>query len=184
MVDTFNNYITQQISSITEQHILHLQNHAIRVAGVGICEDVIASVQRLVALCSCPPESIPYSSYQEVSSCKAAVESFLQIMNQDMDNEFAETCLGQVLTRVTEWCAVVGSQYDISSDEVWDYLSPVTPDTLYNLGSGVFEAKWWPPVPRMDVEILRGTEGITILSEFFQTQPKGIFSVRFSITRT
>ncbi len=51
------------------------------------------------------------------------------------------------------------------------------------MGDGHYEARWWKPVPVMDLEILKYTEGVRIQGKPFE--PKGLpggIGLRFSIT--
>jgi hypothetical protein len=53
-------------------------------------------------------------------------------------------------------------------DEVWDWIAPVEPDCLEDLGNGVFEAQWAAPVPGGDIEALRQMEGVHVLGDAFE----------------
>jgi hypothetical protein len=67
-------------------------------------------------------------------------------------------------------------------DEVWDCIEPAVPDCVRDIGHGVFEAKWAAPVPMMDIEILRRTEGILIHGDIFEPEDMACgIAVRFSL---
>jgi hypothetical protein len=63
---------------------------------------------------------------------------------------------------------------------VWDRIAPAVPDSLIELRGGIYEARWWTPVPRMDVETLLATEGIVIIGRPYEPDdlPMGC-AVRF-----
>lgn len=73
-------------------------------------------------------------------------------------------------------------QCQITEDDVWTLIDPVKPDHLDSLGNGIYEARWWKPVPIMDVELLGYTEGVIIQDRPYEpdTLPGGI-AVRFLI---
>ncbi len=64
---------------------------------------------------------------------------------------------------------------------VWERIAPVIPDVLMELRAGVYEARWWTPVPKMDVEMLLATEGIIIIGHPYEPSnlPMGC-AVRFA----
>lgn len=66
--------------------------------------------------------------------------------------------------------------------EVWNIILPVVPDTITMIDEGVYEARWWKPVPMMDIEILYRTHNIQLCSEPFEPDslPSGI-AVQFSV---
>jgi hypothetical protein len=70
----------------------------------------------------------------------------------------------------------------LPGDAVWELIAPAVPDVLQSLGKNVYEAKWWTPVPLMEVEFLLRAEGITIIGAPYEPDdlPKGC-AVRFSI---
>jgi hypothetical protein len=64
---------------------------------------------------------------------------------------------------------------------VWERIAPAVPDVLTELHEGVYEARWWKPVPKMDVEILLGVEAIIIIGRPYEPSdlPMG-YAVRFA----
>jgi len=72
--------------------------------------------------------------------------------------------------------------HPLTRDQVWDWIAPAVPDTLDDLGNNIFEAKWAAPVPALDIELLRDTEGVRILGDAFEPRhmPDGI-GLRFTI---
>ncbi len=49
--------------------------------------------------------------------------------------------------------------------EILALIAPAYPEQIEHIGPNVYEARWAPPVPMMDVEILRGTPGVLVLGE-------------------
>ena len=54
------------------------------------------------------------------------------------------------------------SEHVLTLGNVWNFILPVIPDTLHELDEGIYEARWWKPVPIMDIEILKRTDGIIL----------------------
>lgn len=147
-------------------------------------ERVLACAQRLAEICQLSPESATAELYGEACSCRDRLESFFKNMNQQLDNNFAETTIGQIRARSQTWCERANIQSQLSMNDVWDFIAPVTPDFLNYVGNGQYEARWWKPAPMMDIEILKYTEGVVICGEPFEPQNlAGGLAVRFSISR-
>ena len=74
---------------------------------------------------------------------------------------------------------------DVPIRTVWQILEPAVPDCLHALGNGLFEARWWKPVPMMDVEIIIHTDGLLMMGDPFEPAdlPNGI-AVRFSVVES
>ncbi|HLV36027.1 MAG TPA: hypothetical protein VKY59_12965 [Spirillospora sp.] len=143
---------------------------------------VLAALERLSDICYCPPGCASYSLYQEACQCRATLERFLKHMNQEPDKDFEETQIGQIWQRACGWCSEAGKLFQRTIHEVWDMIAPARPDALDYIGDGVYEARWWKPVPVMDVEILRHTEGIQFEQEPFEPkQLPGGLAVRFAV---
>lgn len=49
-----------------------------------------------------------------------------------------------------------------SLGRIWNFIRPAIPDTLCEVDEGLYEARWWKPVPQMDIEILKRTDGVAI----------------------
>ncbi len=76
------------------------------------------------------------------------------------------------------------SEQVLPISSVWDFILPAIPDTLCELEGGIYEARWWKPVPIMDVEILKRTDGVVIDGVPFEpdTLYDGI-AVRFRLSQ-
>lgn len=168
--------LSQQIVSITQQHLNDLQ-----LDTNSLQQQVLLSAQQLVTLCNHMPENTTLQVYHEVYLKKALIEHFLKLMNQESDSNFTQSDLGRVLASADIWFRHASRYYQPNIDDIWSLISPVMPDSMYNINNGIYEAKWWPPVPQMDIEILRRTERIIVLSENQTGQPTGIYTVRFSV---
>lgn len=68
---------------------------------------------------------------------------------------------------------------------VWERIKPAVPDVLNEIAPGVYEARWWQPVPEKEIETLlqlAPSEGLIILDAPYEpeTLPQGI-AVRFRL---
>lgn len=65
---------------------------------------------------------------------------------------------------------------------IWKCIEPAVPDCLEQVEPEVYEARWWKPVPTIDLEILRHADGVAVLGEPYEPHhlPAGI-AVRFTI---
>ena len=67
--------------------------------------------------------------------------------------------------------------------DVLRLIDPVDPENLRWVGGGVYEARWCPPVPLMEVEVLRRTPGVALESQPFElAELPGWLAVRFRLT--
>jgi hypothetical protein len=145
-------------------------------------ESVLACLERLTEICQYPPQRASSELYCEVCECQDDLQTFLNIMNQPLDSDFKTTYIGQVLTRAQSW-RIAAQKAQRPIKDVWEFISPAIPDHLEHLGDGQYEALWWKPVPVMDIEILKYTEGVMISGEPFE--PMGLsggLALQFSIT--
>ena len=53
---------------------------------------------------------------------------------------------------------------------VWAFIHPAIPDTLREVDRGLYEARWWKPVPKMDIEILKHTDGVILEGSPFEPE--------------
>ena len=101
-------------------------------------------------------------------------------MNQLISPFFEETTIGQIWTLANDWHQAASKQFQITIQDVWNTISPAMPDRLIDIGNGEYEARWWKPVPMMDIEILNRTEAVLIYGEPFEPQNlKGGLACRF-----
>ena len=145
--------------------------------------DLLDRIDRLVEIVKIPARAATTEHYVEACECQDSLAAFLRVMNQTASRNFAEdTMIGSVLAQAERWRKDVARELEQTTTDVWELIAPVAPDHLADLGSGLYEARWWKPVPVMDVEILKYTEGVSICSEPFE--PPGLsggLALRFSI---
>lgn len=66
--------------------------------------------------------------------------------------------------------------------DVLQLIDPIDPDTLQHIGNGVYEARWFPPVPQEQIEALRAAEIVTVSEPFVPDGlPSGWTAVRFTV---
>lgn len=63
---------------------------------------------------------------------------------------------------------------------IWKVLEPAVPDCLKEVEAGVFEARWWTPVPMNEVDMIQFNDEIVILETPYEPEnlPGGV-AVRF-----
>jgi hypothetical protein len=176
--------ISEQIITIACEHAAKIERYAHPSSQQ---EELIASLSlalnRLADTVQFAPEDASKSQYsQAVQDCKC-VEAFLELMDQKMDSQFQNTPIGKVITDARNWCCKVEkSRTIVNRDEIWEKLTPCTPDHIKALSEGIFEAVWAAPIPWMDVEILKRTEGVRVLGDVYEPKmlPGGM-AVRFLV---
>lgn len=176
--------ISHQIKDAITKHLEDLNEHLmlpVKAAGQ-VPDHILSCVSRLAEIAETPVESATSDMYEELYHCQSELAAFLKLLNQDIGSDFKETLLGEVWARANAWWEAGMQSAQVSVKQVWELLSPVQPDRIEDLGDGVYEARWWTPVPVMDVEILRRTEGVMIHSEPYEPQTlAGGLAVRFSV---
>ncbi len=184
MEPSLRSVLVHQIRHIVDMHLEQLKQHIpLKLpdsAAEYIPDHIITNLERLSELCEYASNTAPYCVYQEAAERLDEVEDFFRWMNQEMSSEFERTDIGRIWACASNWCKAAAPK--ISIKEVWQLISPAEPDTLKEVGQGVYEAKWWKPVPMMDIEILKRTEGVRIDQEPYETPnlPK-VMTVRFSL---
>ena len=145
--------------------------------------ELLDRVDRLVEITNIPARSATTEHYVEACECQDSLAAFLSVMNQTVSRNFAEdTMIGNVLAQAERWRKDVARELEQTTTDVWELIAPVAPDHLADLGNGQYEARWWKPVPVMDVEILKYTEGVSICTEPFEPpELSGGLALRFSI---
>lgn len=175
----------QEIHYIIANHLAEL-GHYVPVpqdTENSVPEEVLACVELLSEISLHSPRSVSYEVYRESCNCLEVFQSFLQTMNQKVDAEFQATNIGQVYAKAKGWQRLAEQNFKVTLNEAWDILAPAIPDHLEDLGDGQFEARWWKPVPVMDIEIIKYTEGVEIQGKPFE--PRGLpggLGLRFTLT--
>lgn len=176
--------LSSEVHQIIRDHIDRL-SHYTNLTETGESEEtreVIYCFERLAQICDCPPDTYAYTSYEEAIQRLSIVEEFLRLTKQQKDSAFYKTYLGHIYAQANRWCSTMGREFGSSVDQVWELIAPVMPDCLSEIQSCVYEAKWWKPVPLMDIEILKRTEGVIVYGDSYETYdlPNGL-AVRFSV---
>ena len=176
--------ISAQISEMIGLHIQEMDRYiSLQDASQLEAPAVLNRFCRLADICDQPPAYASQEDYLEAQSCLEEIEGFIRAMNQDIDEAFGTTEIGEFVSHCTRWRKSAADQFRFTLDDVWDIIAPVVPDHMEELSQGMYEAQWWFPVPKMDIEILIRSEGVVITEPPFEPAhlPGGL-SVRFSVT--
>ena len=177
--------LSQEIKKIVIKHLNELSRY---IPAPTHLDDsapahIVICLERLSEICQCSPNETSYEIYVEACACHDQLEVFLDSMSHVRDRAFEETNIGQIWLRECLWLQIAAEQFQPVKSEVWNLMAPVVPDRLLNLGNGQYEARWWKPVPMMDVEILKGTAGILVHGDPFEpSNLAGGLACRFSIS--
>ena len=182
---TINENLCEEISVIITNHMKELGRYfpfAKSLPGQAP-ESILACTERLAEICGTSPRTAVYESYRDATECYEVLKSFLETMNQPLDLEFQNTGIGQIYLAATTWRQIASRKFQITLDEAWDLINPAEPDHLEDLGDGHYEARWWKPVPVMDLEMLKYTEGVFISGKPFEPKdlPGGL-ALRFTLS--
>jgi hypothetical protein len=184
MAYPLNTTLSSEVRQIMRNHINQLNQYTNLIESEESKEvkEIIVSFEQLQRICAYPPDMSDYATYEDAVQCLATTEQFLRLTYQPKDAAFYKTYIGQIYAQANQWCSIVGQQFGFSIDKVWELIAPAVPDCLSEVQSCVYEAKWWKPVPLMDIEILKRTEGIIIYGDIYEIGdlPKGL-AVRFSV---
>ncbi len=176
--------LRSEVQKIIHNHINCLSAYAVLVETEAADEtnEIIQQLESLAQICGYSPESCTLATYEEAIQSLVTLDEFLRVTNQQKDSAFYRTSIGQIYTQAERWCSAAGQQFNASVDKVWELIDPVVPDCLSEIQCCLYEAKWWKPVPLMDIEILKRTVGVTVYGDIYELGdlPKGI-AVRFSI---
>jgi hypothetical protein len=179
-----NTTITHQVVSIISAHIADLQDYVpLTEVEIPHPQTILEQIDWLVKTTASPPEMSTAATCEEMFYMLAQLEAFLSEMNQHIDEAFIETPLGQIWLRAQQWYEFAAqSSIRAPIKEVWGRLKPAVPDCLNELDDGSYIAKWWKPVPMMDVEIIIRTESLVVHGDPYEPDdlPGGI-AVHFSV---
>lgn len=182
-----NSALCDQVNEIIGSHLTSLGRFvpAANLVAESAPDRVVGNLERIAEIAQTPPRSASFELFREMCECLDNLEAFLSTMNQPLDFDFCETNIGQIMAQAAEWRQLSGRKHRMSINQVWDFIAPANPDHLEDLGDGRYEARWWIPVPIMDIEILKYTEGVYISGEPYEPRnlPGGL-ALRFSITAT
>lgn len=138
-------------------------------------------VRQLSALCEYSQE------YLSLESCNALlmhIEVLESHLESGLQNNKAQ--IQAVLTRAyAHYERLQTIQPQLPLETVWSILTPIIPDRLEDLGHGIYEAKWWKPVPMNEVHMLLAAETVHIHDKPYEpAKLPGGLAVRFSIRNT
>jgi len=181
---TFRTEIQSQIHDLLVEHLKEVSQY---LSGAGLHPQrgaqIIDDVENLANICQIAPEAASPGMFYAAQTALKRFDSFLQLINQDRDTCFCSTSAGVIWQRATCWCETVRRLYShIPLDQVWDVIAPAMPDTLNDIGGGIYEAIWAAPVPPMDIEILNRTPQVEVQGTPFEPEgvPNGV-AVHFSL---
>lgn len=183
-MSTIPSTVIDEVREIVHRHLNELAQYlpGLKPLDEPAPGQILFCLEQLANLCQPPVEHVTAEQYRNVCSYRYALQHFLSVMSQPLDTGFTETRVGQILALADRWREAVAQDFELTRQQVWDWIAPVKPDTLEGLGAGQYEARWWKPVPVMDIEILRHTEGVVLLCDPFE--PPNLYggiAVRFSI---
>lgn len=176
--------LANELSQIIASHFADVELYVPggRVYQQPVSEDLLASIERLTEITRTSPHAASRQMYQEASACLGEIADFLRIMNHAAAHSYKSTTLDNILIEANNWCSLVPATLKSSDSDVWDLIAPAIPDHIEVLGNGQYEARWWKPVPVMDVEILKYTDGIHILADPFEPETlSGGLALRFAV---
>lgn len=185
MTASLRSALNQELRHIITRHLEDVSEYIAVKAVVDdyVPDRLLAHLEQLDAICKTSAKQASAELYREAVICRETLEVFFHRMNQGMDPDFQAMRIGQIWLQANAWCDEAGRQFQLSIDEVWDLINPIKPDHLRELGHGLYEARWWKPVPMMDVELLHYTDGVTVEGVPFEPAnlPNGL-AVRFWVT--
>ena len=181
----YTSAIGLQIAEIINNHFRELESFV----GVPLSrtiqvpEAIIHSFSELILICNEIPSEVSFEDYHDACRYLNEINDFLRVFSQEQDVDFEDTELGRLIVQTMRWCKEVSKKYQYSLDDVWNKIAPSVPDHITMIDYDVYEAQWWHPVPMMDVEILKRTEGIDIVSTLTESKNiQGGLSVRFKLS--
>lgn len=175
-----------QITGIVTHHVDALKQYlSVEISQpLKISDDIFSIADQLTALCAQPPQNADRELYKQVVSQLEALETFLGRMNQALNASFIQTPVGRVWWSALQWYKKAAEHQRglLSIEDVWDILEPAVPDVLEAAEGQRYIAKWWKPVPPMDIEIMMRTDEILIHGQPFEPQdlPNGL-AICFSV---
>ncbi|MBX3085232.1 MAG: hypothetical protein KF716_26600 [Anaerolineae bacterium] len=185
MISSNENKLYNQLQDMIIRHIEEVSRYIVigKIAVDQVPQEIVDSLEQLDDLCNLSPKHASYLEYETIRFHLGCLETFFQHMNQPLDLHFQHTPVGRIWWRAKMWNEQATKiVIDVPIRTVWQILEPAVPDCLHALGNGLFEARWWKPVPMMDVEIISRTEGLLMMGDPFEPAdlPNGI-AVRFSV---
>lgn len=187
MQRSLNGTIQNELANIVRNHLNAMSEYLpISLESANPPADILACLERLLEICQLSSDELSYEVMEDAYTCQTKVEDFLRLMNQRADPTFDQSEISRVLKQISAIRqSAVGQKPPLPISQVWDILTPVKPDHLEVLGNGLYEARWWSPIPWMDVYLLRHTEGVMVYDE--KQNPKALpegLCVQFALLPT
>lgn len=184
MENTTRTLVARELRDAVAQYAACLRD--LRLAAdtitLDVPEDVLSGIAFLAETCTAPPAAPDIgNTYYEVRACLDRLKGFLALIHYNKYDAQTDHSVSRIVAQAQDWCQAAARAV-ISLDGVWRMIDPVKPDSLARTDAEMFEAVWWQPVPWMDIEILRRTEGVIIHDEVINpdTLPGGV-AVRFAV---
>lgn len=184
MDTSYRGIIGNAVATLLDAHLTNLEHYGIEVIATspektGMIADRISQLFTLTkqrpADVAAPELEAAYQSWQEV-------EYFLETVQAHRIVSDPTTEIGHIYHHIRDWLNKATQQFVLPVTKVWELISPAQPDTIKALNHNEYEACWWTPVPRMDIEILRRTPGVDIIQDVYE--PKTLAAgaaIRFRI---
>jgi len=157
--------IISEISDLLQIHLDELAQFGIQTT-IGFHEElerITDKVTQLVKLTHLKPAYIATEEMQTASTLIHYLDSFIRAINARQIFTDPTSEIGQIYHHIRSWYDSALQHHSLSVETVWKMIEPVQPDTLNVLSGNYFEAYWWDPVPKMDIEILKRTPGVEII---------------------
>ena len=176
--------ILHQIQDALINHLEMIQNYVdLEIQNYQQSFDlVVESINYLSYASLQPVEAINNEEFAFIATCYHRASKFLNLVTAFSKFHPATQEINAIWMRINTWYQQLCSNFNVSMTGIWDYISPAHPDHLVKIDGHSFEAIWAYPVPCMDIEILRHTDGITFQSPVFEPDDMpGGKGVRFCI---
>ena len=176
--------INQELYSLLDSHLNDISQFGVsaEIQSQDNLESITDSITQLFAMTRHDPNDIDRQIIKDATDCLHTIEAFFRLIHSQNIYTDTDKETGRIYKEIRDWYNSVLEKIEPSSHEVWQLISPVSPDTLKRLGQNRFEAYWDSPVPMMDIEILKGTEGVTVVDEPYKVDnlPAGL-AVTFEV---
>ena len=157
--------ITSEINNLLQRHLDELSQFGIQTT-LGFQEElegITDKVTNLVKLTQLKPAHVATEEMHKANTLIHYIDSFIRAINARHIFTDPTSEIGQIYHHIRAWYNAALQHHGLPVESIWKLIEPVQPDTLNVLGGNQFEAYWWNPIPRMDIEILKRTPGIEII---------------------
>lgn len=186
MQTQYSNLNKQQITEIALKHFSQIKRYTNLEAGKTLTSssDMINKViDRTEAILIDHLDEYNPDIYWEAIECIYHLRMFFKLMGQPFDNEFHNSSIGKLFNDIIDWCKNLESKQQ--QEFVWRMIAPAQPDTLTQIDIGVYEARWWTPVPLKDIAIIQRKRVIQVFEKPYEPEnlPNGI-AIQFTILKS